>query len=172
MLRKVLLLVLVLGFCTATSAHAGFFAGAAIGYTKIDDNSNNLNFSSSATAYKAYGGFNIMKFFGVEGSYVNFGSPSDSGFKVDLTGWDIYGVGHLPLGKRFEIFGKYGWMFWNSKVSGGGSSASENDHDAAYGAGVTFNLMKHLGIRGEYTKYQIGGVDKSDIGWLGADFQF
>ena len=126
-MRKFGILLFVVTMSVGAALAGGpFYAGAAIGNSsvKVDDPAG--NFDGSDMGYKVYGGYRFMKFFGVEGSYVSFGEPDDevggTDVSIEATGWDAFAVGVFPIGKRFEVFGKLGFIFWDSDVdvSGGG----------------------------------------------------
>jgi outer membrane protein with beta-barrel domain len=181
MLRRLLLALLAFGACTAM-AHAGLYVGASVGNAKVNDGDVlGSDFSASDTASKVYGGFTIMKFLAVEVSYNKLGSPKDtvSGGTTDaeikITGYDAYAVGVLPLGKRFEIFGKAGLIFWDGKSEFSGAfngSESDSGNDPAYGAGIVWHLFKRLDVRAEYERFNIKNIDKVEFGSIGANFRF
>jgi len=176
-MKRILCVFLTVMALSAGAALAGpLYFGASVGETTIETSDNGFDFKDSDTGSKVYGGFRFLKFLGVEGSYVKFGSPSDSSggtdVKIDATGWDAFGVGVLPMGP-FEIFAKVGFVMWNTdtKVSGSGSN-SDSGTDTAYGAGVAWVFGKHLGVRGEYERFEISNTDKTDLISIGADFRF
>lgn len=167
MVRRLLLAVLMLGMVTAT-AHAGIYVGASAGESKL----NTTNFSDGDTSWKVYGGWTFLKFLGLEASYLDLGSPKDSGATISLTGSDLYIMGHLPLGKHLEIFGKVGYLFWNSDTKISGSSSSDSGNDMAYGAGVAWKFGEHLRVRGEYERFDVSNTDSVYLTSIGADFRF
>jgi hypothetical protein len=107
---------------------------------------------------------------------VDLGSPSDTAggvdAKVDVTAYDAFVRGILPIGKHFEVFGKAGLVFWDSELHSSGSSDSDSGNDMAYGIGVGFKFGEHLGVRGEYERFDVSDVDKLDIISIGAEFRF
>ncbi len=184
MLRKTLFAItflpivcLLLG---STTALAGpFYVGASAGKTNLQVDDLGGSFSSSATTYKAFAGFRFMKFFGIEASYVDFGSPEDSDAGVDLsvdaTAWDAFAVGVLPLGKHFELFAKAGLFRWDRNAEASGAvtdSSSDTGTDPVYGAGMAFKIMKHLAIRLEYEKFKMSDIDSLTQSSAGVDFRF
>ena len=180
MRRVIGVVVLVLGMASMASvpALAGpFYAGASIVESKVKVEDSGFDFDSSDTSYKIYAGYQFFKFFGVEGSYVDFGNLNDSsgGIDVDVksTAWDAFAVGIIPFGKHFQIFGKFGLVRWDTDtdVSGAGSD-SDSGNDTAYGAGLEFIFGKHFGVRGEYERYDIQDTDKVETYSVGADFRF
>ena len=175
MARRLLLVLMMLGMATA-AAYADVFVGASVGQTSLEASDSSIDFSANDTAFKVYGGWG-RKFFGFEGSYLDLGSPSDSSggvdVKIDTTAWDAFVRGILPIGKRFEIFGKAGLVYWSSDshVSGSGSE-SDSGTDMVYGAGVGFKFGEHLGVRGEYERFDISDIDSLYLVSVGADFRF
>jgi outer membrane protein with beta-barrel domain len=177
MKRWIGVMVLVLAMTSGVALAGPFYAGASVLETKVQAEESGFNFDASSTSYKIYAGYDFFKFFGVEASYLDFGSPDDSSggtdVSVDSTGWDAFAVGVLPFGKHFQIFGKVGLVKWNSDtdVSGSGSDSSSGT-DTAYGAGLEFVFGKHFGVRGEYERYDIKDTDKVETYSIGADIRF
>ena len=103
---------------------------------------------------KVFAGFRFMDHFGLEASYVDFGSPSDvvNGFDIDndAHAFDAFAVGFLPL-TTFDLFGKVGLVSWDSKfdISELDFSQDHDGTDLAYGVGAQFRLGS-FAIRGEY----------------------
>jgi hypothetical protein len=62
-----------------------------------------------------FAGVRVLKFVAVEGGYVDTGEPgasfgsgsAESDTEIKLDGWDLYGVGILPLG-LFDVYAKVG----------------------------------------------------------------
>jgi opacity protein-like surface antigen len=184
MIRKLMFLALIL-VLTAPAALAGGYIGASVGQSSIQakDSDINLDFSGNTTGYKGFAGFSLMKFFGLEISYVKFGTVTDtvSGteIKTDADAWDAFAVGKIPIG-FVEPFAKIGYAHVSSKADLQGSgSASDSSWDLAYGVGVGFNLAKVLHLRVEYEKFDVSpeynGVKPSSELYMisaGAAFRF
>lgn len=178
-LKRLLVAILVVGACTMT-AHAGLFLGGSVGDVSVKDSDSTVDFSGSATGYKAYGGFTFIKFFALEASYVEFGSSEDeissaADATVDPTGWDAFAVGKLPIGRHFEIFGKLGIIMWDAKATYSGAvsgSSDESGTDSCYGAGIAFVFGKHFAVRAEYESFDISDIDTLDMTSIGAEFRF
>ena len=176
MRNRILALVLVAIGMTSAALAGEAYVGAAVGKTGVKVSDQGATFDESDNSYKVYGGFRFLKFFGVEGSYVDLGAPKDtvggSDVTIDATAWDAFAVGVLPLG-FFEIFGKVGMVAWDSdvKISGTGSD-SDSGTDPAYGVGIAFKLGKLLAIRAEYERLDIEDTDKVDMASVGLDFRF
>ncbi len=176
--RSMMTALLLLVGCTA--AFAGpFYVGASVGKENLKSGDLGASFDASATAYKAFAGYRFLKLFGIEGGYVDFGSPNDTtagiDLKIDSTAWDLFAVGVLPLGEHVELFGKAGYFRWdrNARLSGvvtGSSSAT--GHDPVYGVGAAFKLGRLLAIRLEYERFDMTDTEHLDLSSVGADFRF
>jgi outer membrane protein with beta-barrel domain len=175
-LKRLLTALVILGAC-AVPAHAGLFVGGSVGDATINDEDSGFSFDANDTGYKVFAGFTLFKFFALEASYVDLGTPEDTiagtEISVDATGWDVYAVGILPLGKHFEIFGKAGIIVWDAETSVTGSADESDDgNDPAYGAGVAFKFGEHIALRLEYERFDISDVDKVEMASVGAEFRF
>lgn len=176
-MRKLAILLFVLTMSFGATLAGSFYAGASVGDTsiKVDDSAG--NFDASATSFKAFAGFDFKRFLGVEGGYVDFGSPDDSvggtDVSISATAWDAFIVGKLPIGDHFDIFGKLGLVFWDSdvKIQGSGSD-SDSGNDTVWGFGLDFIFGKHFGVRGEYEVFNIEDTDDVAMLSVGAFWRF
>lgn len=136
-----------------------FFNGEFNSTTAGESNSKD----KTKTAYKLFGGYNINKYFAVEGGYMDLGSPTAKtdwvgGFarsKQNETAWFAAAKGTLPINEKFNFFGKLG-MSANrveSTVTGLGvvnRSASKTRGSLLYGIGAEYNVTKQIGLRFEF----------------------
>jgi OOP family OmpA-OmpF porin len=174
--KRLLMAILVLGACTMT-AHAGLYFGASIGDASINEEDEGVDFDASDTGSKFYGGFTLFKFFGLEASYLDLGSVEDevspgTDVTIDTTGFDLYAVGILPIGKHFELFAKAGIIVWDAEVSSGIDDESDDGNDPAYGAGLAIVFFEHFAVRAEYQRFDISDIDKVEMISAGAEFRF
>jgi Outer membrane protein beta-barrel domain len=180
MRHRLLLIMLMLGAgIGAAQAAVGPYAGASVGNSSISDDSSSppLNFDESDHGYRVFGGFRSM-FLGIEAGYVDFGSPEGSAgggldAKVEASGWDLMAIGTIPLGKRFEIFGKFGVVKWDTKITiNNGISDSASGSDNMWGAGVALRFGSHLAARLEYGNYNVSSLDTVELKSAGLEFRF
>jgi len=161
--KRLIPLAIVALCCLAIPAKAEFYVGA--GYLNNSaqfEESGNFSFDSSESGWKVFGGFNFLKFVGVEASYRDQGSFSESDalttIKADIKSYDIAARGILPLGSLVELFAKAGYANLNSDgyIDQGLTSASfdESDWELMYGVGVGLNFGK-FGVRAEYETYDV-----------------
>jgi hypothetical protein len=171
---------------TAHAADMGLYFGGSVGQTTVKASStvasNTFHFDNDDTGYKAFVGFNFLPFLGVEGGYVDFGSPSDDAnfgaFRVDgeveATGWEAFLVGTLPIGP-VDLFVKAGGIEASidlkvpDQFTGLGFKDSESNEMFAYGAGAAFNLGK-FGVRVEAEGYDVDKLDDLYFISLGATY--
>lgn len=141
----------------------GFFIGASLGYAEVgadlDFIDDKGSFDESDMGYKIFGGLK-WGILGVEGGYVNFGTPDGTvagkDGEVELDGFDLFGMLILPIGP-FDLFGKLGGFYWDSDFSGTDLLKGGDDgFDVAGGVGAAFNLG-HFGIRAEVEYFDVSG---------------
>ncbi|MSQ53427.1 MAG: hypothetical protein EXR28_16275, partial [Betaproteobacteria bacterium] len=129
-------------------------------------------------------GYMFNRNWGVEGGWVdlgeigyratatNFGGASLNA-NVNASGFNIAGIGVMPLNDSFSLFAKLGTI--NAKVKASGSVAiagvtfNANQSDTSwsnnYGLGVMYNLSAKTAIRAEWERFsKLGDKNKTDEG--------
>ncbi|MEE8184328.1 MAG: outer membrane beta-barrel protein [Acidobacteriota bacterium] len=160
-------------------AYAGVFIGGSVGQTNLEETDLGIGFDADDIGFKLFGGKRILKFFSLEGGYIDFGEPDDVLFtdalEVELFGFDIFAVGTIPLGTSWELFGKLGFIYWeeDKTLTTGPVPTSESDgFDAAFGIGLAYKVSEHLLVRGEYEVFDIDGKDDVTFTSVGIEFRF
>jgi hypothetical protein len=174
--------ILILPGAARAGAETGFYAGGSIGQSTIEADVDLGSFDDDDTAWKLFGGWNFgwLPFLdvGIEGSYRDFGEPSD-GFlgqklSIEATSWDLFGYAGLKFGP-FGVFGKLGNSWWDAdaKLNTDLGSVSDNDsgNDPAWGLGARFQVWS-LQFRAEYEEFDIGDTDDVSMWSLGAAWTF
>jgi hypothetical protein len=163
-----LTLALLLGCAAATASHAGpLYIGASYGNATVEIDEPSLNFDADDPSWKVFAGYRFLHFLGVEGGYLDLGSPSEGGVTVETTAWSAFGVGVLPLGP-VGLFAKAGAVASDSEISGGGDDSSS---DPAYGVGAEVDVWK-ITVRGEYEMFDIDNTDSVYLISVGAAWKF
>jgi OmpA-OmpF porin, OOP family len=144
---------------------SGFYVGAGIGASDLSAG----GFSGNDFAFKVFGGYDFMKYVGVEAAYMDGGSPSDSGLDVDVTGWDLAARGILPVGERGEVFAKVGWVWWDLDA---GYLGSDDGNDLMYGIGGGFRFTDQFGLRAEWERLDIEDTDSADLWTVSGYWKF
>ena len=151
----------------------------------------NLSSSTKDTdiGYTALFGYRFHRFFGAELGLAKFGdlkstAKADMDFgdgngfvpaSVSLTfsagGPMVSAIGILPLGEKFELYGRLGYLFTSSEraltskvngQSGGFGSAKGDSQNPVYGIGFSYNINQVYSIRGEYQQLnQLGQENRT-----------
>jgi len=139
--------------------------------------------------YQALFGYRFHRFFGAELGLAQFGdlkstASADMDFEdgqgfvpasVSLTftagGPMISGIGILPIGEKFEFFGRIGYLFTSSDreltsrvdgQSGTFGSAKGDSQDVVYGVGFSWNINQVYAIRAEFQQLdQLGQENRT-----------
>ncbi len=144
---------------------SGFYTGVGVGMSDLSSG----GFSGNDFAFKVFGGYDFIKYFGVEAGYMDGGSPSDHGFNVKIHGWDLALRGILPIGERGEVFAKIGEVWWHVKADGFGS---DSGNDLLYGIGGGYRFADHFGARLEWERMDVQDTDSADLYTLSGYYRF
>ncbi len=181
---------------------AGWYIGGNLGKTNADIDetriANNLmgnGFSSGALlrddttdrGYKLYGGYQVNRYFALEGGYFNLGEFSFTSTtqpagtfnsNIKLRGLNVDAVGFLPITEKFSAFGRLGVNYAESKDSFRGtgfvnplkSRTTERETNPKIGVGLQYAFTEALAVRLEVERYRINdiGSHKGDVGLISA----
>ena len=180
-MRKSSLFVVAIGILLLIAAPAanakGFYVGGSLGQTSADvgisdSASSMISVDDSDTGFKVFGGYNVVKYFSVEASWVDVAQ-----FSVDSTdpmlpasvsgeanGFAIEAMGILPLGASFQLFAEYGMYMWDgtTNMSFDGEqlpSMSDDGTDPTYGLGFAWQAFTKGQLRFEAERYTIEEMD-------------
>ena len=180
----------------ASAQDAGFYAGAAVGQSRAKDACEGVTIAcdDKDTGWKVFGGYQFNKNFGAEVGYVDLGKATANGVitgvavsaDAKVKGFEVLGVGTLPIANNFSAYGKLGFFRWDLDVSATGAisgfsatvSASETGTDFTFGLGLKYDFAKNIGARLEWQRYNdIGkesttGKSDADLLSLGIVFKF
>lgn len=150
------------GLAQTKAAESGWYAGGHLGradWNRADD---------TDTSIRLLGGYQVNKSIAAEFGYIDFGSVSGGSAKG--TGWDLVGVGSIPIADRFSLYGKLGVAWTNVK----GFGQNESGLDLTYGFGASFDFSPTVAFRAEWQRYPDAGDNITDIDVLsiGAIFRF
>jgi OOP family OmpA-OmpF porin len=163
-----------------TGPDSGWLVGGQIGQSKLKfDCPAGLSCDDTDTAFRIFGGYNFNKNFGVELGYADLGKATFSAAGVSgdakATAWDVMAVGTLPLNPKFDLYGKLGWYFADTKMSGVLSDSKSNS-DFTFAVGGAYNFNKNLSARLEWQQYTKVGSDSNngdvDVIGVGVVYKF
>jgi len=168
-IRKVAFLAIgILVSGAAIAADNGFYIGASAGQGRPNFDTAGaspavaLGVDSSGSAYKAFGGYQINKYFGAEASYVSVGSFNVSnGGSIDLYGWGISLVGTLPVGKDFSLLGRAGVNRMRERMNATG--LADNTTSPTYGVGIKYDFNANFSGRIEAERILRMGSNNNTI---------
>ena len=177
----------------AWSQDAGFYLGASIGQSQAKDfcdDSGGFSCDDKDTAWKLFGGYQFNRHLAVEAGYTDLGEVGLSGAvggvsvrgTIEVTAFELMGVGSIPVMDRFSLYGKLGLYHAETKrnITGtlGPITSTDNDKetntDLTFAFGARFDITRNLGLRAEWQRYlDVGGgeigeddVDVLSVGML------
>lgn len=139
----------------------GFYAGLGVGVgkPKISAVAPNTLSDDSNTVYDGLVGYKLNKNFAVEGQYTGVGKVTDSsGGTAKGDAASLSAVGKLPVGDKFDLYGKLGYANTKTKTSGFNANGTSRS-DPTYGAGVQYNFNPMMGVRLGWDHYGLATAD-------------
>ena len=175
---KSLLAVAALAFAGGAFAQqpalSSVYLGATLGQSDFKDGCNGVSdCDSKDTAWRLLGGYRFNQYFSAELGYHDLGEVSGSGASVKGNAWELVGLASYPVVDKFSVYGKLGGYRGELK----GNGANETNTDLTYGVGLQYDVLKNVGIRGEWQRYaKLGGGDVQetdvDVLSIGAVYRF
>jgi OmpA-OmpF porin, OOP family len=139
------------GIAQTTMADRHWYVGGHVGRADWD------RAGDTDTSIRLLGGHQFNQNIAAEFGYIDFGDVSGGSAKGKA--FDLVGVGTIPLGNRFGVYGKLGFAW--SEVKGFGQN--ESGLDLTYGFGGSFEFSPTVSFRGEWQKYPDAGDALTDI---------
>jgi hypothetical protein len=165
---------------SASAANPGWFGGIRMGTPGVDAPVSNLAEEPDATLTVFR--FPIRLKLGMElglserqtnadFSGVGLRLPSD-----DRLGWQVLGVGSVPITKNWGVFGKLGAYRWNQDLGSNFSSIGGTNPRPTYGLGLKYDFTGNFSVSGEWDRYQLGpangGRNDADIDLLSIGLKY
>ncbi len=167
----------------ATAADNMFYIGMGLGQSRPNfDTTGTVSgigtqFNSSDGAYKVYGGYQFHKNFSVEGTWINLGTyDSNRANQVEIAGWGISLVGHVPLAKDFTLLGRLGENRMRLKRNPVGTA--DNSWSPGFGVGLKYDFNASISARAEFERFLKMGSNVTTINTdanvytIGLSYQF
>jgi hypothetical protein len=190
-------------------AQQGFYASVGFGtaevtskeiFIAIPQGGNALDrFKEDDTSFKVQAGYRVNKYFGLEGTWQDFGEPdpfstgisdamgNDIVADVETTTFQVAALAFLPLGEGvFDIFGRAGVSYVDEELRFSAvplvavpfqainTNREESNALFAYGLGAQLNLLanKNLIIRVEWEQIQGEIMERYDYVGATVGFKF
>lgn len=150
----------------------GYYLGGAIGQSESSSYCDGATgCEDSDSAWKVFGGYQLMDKVSVEGAYLNLGDIRKDGQSSDVSAFAAYGVGTLPVTEKFDAFAKIGGAYWRSDNTDG----NQNGFGLTYGLGAKMTLNETTKIRAEWEKItdvDTSSTEDTDVNMLSIGVEF
>jgi OOP family OmpA-OmpF porin len=164
---KAVLAIAALTFAGVAAAQqpalSSAYIGGTIGQSEYKDGCAGVaGCDEKDTAWRILGGYQFNRYFAAELGYHDLGEVSAPGASVEGTAWELVGIGSYPIVDKFSVYGKLG--LYRGELEGPG--VEETNSDVTYGAGLQYDFLKNVGVRGEWQRYsKMGGgnIGETDV---------
>lgn len=156
---------------TASAAERGFYVGTALGQSKYEwtiDQTFDLKFDPSQLAFKVFGGYQLNRYIGIEGGYMDLGRGRQNiegiDLSVDTTAFQGSVILSYPVTPLFSPYVRGSAIAYDidATASDGFTTlrASGSDNDFAYGVGAMFTSGRGTSqLRLDWEQTDIDGID-------------
>ena len=161
------LLAVLLGVLVLGSAHAeDFHVGGSWGEAKFSIAGDGSTVGGSDSGYKLFGGYRVIRWFGVEAAFTDLldGKESGPGLDVELSirYASIAAVGVLPAHPRISLWAKLEAAYWRSdllfRTRDTMTAPNQSGVDIGWGVGADWFILRRFGIRTEWERFDFGRV--------------
>jgi OOP family OmpA-OmpF porin len=139
------------------------YIGGTLGQAEYKDGCNGLtDCDEKDAAWRILGGYRFNQYFAAELGYHNLGEASAQAGAVEGSAWEVVGVASYPVIDKLSVYGKLGAYRGELEAPG----AKETNADLTYGLGLQYDVLKNVGLRGEWQRYnKMGGgeVQETDV---------
>jgi OOP family OmpA-OmpF porin len=138
-----------------------------------------LTCDDSNSAFKLYTGGMFNRWLGLEFGYLNVGDADRNGGATRAQGVNLSLVATLPLGERFNIYGKAGTTYGRTKTSAVGGApvlaGKENGWGPSVAIGASVHINRNWTAVLEHERHEfrfVGGREDVDMTSLGVKYRF
>lgn len=179
-MKQIKSLLAVAAFTVAGSAFAqqpalsSVYVGGTLGQSEFKDGCNGVSdCDKKDTAWRILGGYQFNRYFAAELGYHDLGEASAPAGATEGTLWEVVGIAGYPVIDKLSVYGKLGAYRGELEAPG----AKESNTDLTYGLGVQYDVIKNVGLRGEWQRYnKMGGGNlvetDVDVLSIGAIYRF
>lgn len=164
----------------AGSSYVGLSGGTA-DYSRLGSGAGGFGRDSNASTYQlVVGTFFSNQNLGAELGYIHFGDIARAGGTTRAEGLNLSLVGRYPVGQHFNVLGRIGGTYGNTKVSAhpasGIAAGNEDSFDWAYGIGgeLVINPMWSATLQYDehYMKFAGSGNERVSTTTIGVRARF
>ena len=102
-------------------------------------------------------GYQLRRHLAAEAAFTNYGKVTGPNVEVKGRGWDASGIAGVAFGQSGLLYGRLGVYRGNLKGGGQLHGRQEDNYGVTYGAGVQFDWVSNLGLRGEWRRFPGAG---------------
>jgi OOP family OmpA-OmpF porin len=131
------------------------------------------------TGWKVYGGSSVSDILGWEAAYTDFGKISASGGQTEAWAGSLSLVGGIPIGDRFNVFGKIGGVYGKTDIRASTTALVEHGDKSGwgwtYGVGAALGVTRNVQLRVDWDRYKLdfaGGNRDVDLLSAGVQLKF
>lgn len=171
MLKPTVAVALTVLLSSSAWARDSYFEwGVAAGASKVTvkDTSLALDFKSNGFVFNPYIGYQFMPYLAAEGGYIAGGKTrqeqgSGSQIKTQIVkndGWYLSGVGQWPINDTYSVYGRLGYVLWDSKSTAyivNAPKTSGSSGQALVGLGAGYMIGDTIKLRLEYQRTSLDG---------------
>ncbi len=173
MCKKLFWVPLMFLFAATGALAEGFYAGAGLGLTQIEDEDQGVSFEDNPLGWRLLAGYELNENFALEGSYVNSGTAEDTvlgeNVEVELSAFTFSAVGLLPVSDMVKVFGKLGFYSGEQEITVQGITLDDDEDGLTVGAGLRFDAGNNFVIRGDFDWFD---TDLDTLWSVGVGFQY
>lgn len=180
-LSLVVLFIAALVFSQAAQGQS-VYVGGELGHSSYDDDidvdTEVIRLDGDATSFRIAVGYDLNRYFSVEGGYIDFGKIDFGDVDVgglsgsvdaQADGWELSVIGRIPVGNRFSLLGRTGLLWWDARTQVIMVSDHLSKRDTFFGFGGEFSATEKLGITAGWTRYDL---DSDNIDYLSIGLRF
>lgn len=136
------------------AAWAEVYVGGGYGMTESTDIDDLGIGDDTDEGWKAFLGAGVGRVFSWEAGYVDLGQFGGAALgQLEAKGWAADLLLGFPIGNA-TLFAKAGGFRAETEFLG----VSDENWELKYGAGVGFNISRHLGLRFEWERYELSDI--------------
>ena len=145
----------------------GWYGGFGFGQSKYRD-VQAASANTRAEGWRVYGGYQLNKYFGLEGAYANLndmtGNAGAIRTEIDADAWTLDAVLSYPLTAKLAVAGKVGaaYMLSETATKNGAAltvRAGEDGFEPHYGLGVRYALLDNVDVRADWERFDAEDFD-------------
>lgn len=142
------------------SPSRGAYVGAELGSAEMSLNDTSQKYDSDN--FRAFLGYQLNRYFAIEGGLSSMEFENELGDIADLTGIDVSMLAMLPITSKFSAYAKLGYWDWRDNtpfIENGIRYDGLTNSDFLYGIGLEYKVSSRFKLRVDATRYGEGEVD-------------